>query len=79
MTELDNDRSRAASGWAVYEDLDRLREENAELLEANHSAAVCAKHTEQFVGDDCLVCEVERLVEENERLTETIRTISEVR
>jgi len=48
--------------------IDELQRENCALKAAlddaetaNRSAAVCAEHIEEFTGDGCLVCEVERL------------------
>ena len=48
---------------AARKEIERLQEEVDDLREANESAAVCAKHVAEFVGEDCLVCENERLLE----------------
>lgn len=39
----------------------KLKKEIERLRAANESARVCSKHTDEFVGDGCLICDNERL------------------
>jgi hypothetical protein len=67
---LEELKSKSADGlnsydaWELCREIRRLRAENAELTEANHSVAVCSTHTQEitrceYFVNGCLVCENE--------------------
>lgn len=44
-------------------EVERLRDEARSYREANEAARVCEKHTSEFIGNGCLVCERDALAE----------------
>lgn len=53
----------------LSQELAQVTAERDALLEANHSAAICARHTAEFMGDGCLVCDRDAAESARDRIT----------